>query len=288
MSIRKEKIFLKNQLDDVYKNYEEAAEKIRRNFKEPEGLLDAQVGIINNDTKKARKIISALYKFLLNFNKIETPITVFDLNVEPLYTMELWDVKTNYSIEKIFRELESGLGKRKKNEAVLQKAQNEIESFETECNNDITKRKNHLALCKEILEIAEIYSNCITLVNDTITEMIIPELKAVLCFFYADAMKETLRDKNKIPLTVEPHRISTYQNTLYHKHYLFVKNTADFYKFICRVFTKTVIKNLVESESNMKTAKSERNKLKNDYNDLEQRVQEIRDNRIITEDKSND
>ncbi len=92
--------------------------------------------------------------------------------------------------------------------------------------------------------IADMYRILIAQVRDTITERIIPEFNCILSFLYADAIKNSIIN-NDSPDEPEIASINEYRGTPYESHYIFVKNTFDYYLLINNFFKEPVLSNLL-------------------------------------------
>jgi len=136
------------------------------------------------------------------------------------------------------------IGKKIKNKKLIEEVTPKLNQCILELKNNISERERLILFCENAIKIADIYRVCVTLTKDTINEKIIPELNAVMCFFYADSIKEdVLYDKEITNVKLLP--LESYNNTQYQKHYLFVKNTFDFYRLICTFFSQTALTDLL-------------------------------------------
>ena len=167
----------------------------------------------------------------------------------------IWIKKLNG--KKVVRELTERLGNKK-----------------LEYSKDLHARESFCKSCEEAVEIAKIYLASISCVKDAIRDNIIPELHVINCFFHADAMLEDILYKQKIQ-DVPPRRIKEYQETLYHKHFLFVQNSFDFYLLSCNFFVKTLLTDILYS----KNIKKDFEELKKKFDD---KLIDVKTNVMIT------
>jgi len=162
---------------------------------------------------------------------------------------------------------------RGKNKKKLLQGQVEFENQRAKYINDFEKRDSYCKYIVEAANIAHLYHSSIAFIKDTIKAKIVPELRAVLCFFFADAMIDGIQNKNEIP-KVNPLSPKEYRGTIYDKHYLFVKNSADLYVFITRVFTETVLTKILDPKCDEDSRLNAQAELELKYKEIEQKVNE--------------
>lgn len=108
-------------------------------------------------------------------------------------------------------------------------------------------------------EIASIYRSLIATVKDSISETILPELTGIDAFLAADAIKNCIIS-GMDPEDAEVANITEYKGTLFHGHFMFVKNTFDYYTIIAKFFTEPILTNIVEDNKITEEEKESFNK----------------------------
>ena len=251
---------LQNEAKDAFKKYENKTTEIIKEISKHLGRLNGLVGTINSERHSLREEIYSLHDFLKAFRDIGKQLTPFDFEVEPFHGLMghqapksavrmKHDAKSsNTKWLPIAFELAHEVYKIFKDKDNLKDLTIEFNKKRTEWNKDIIERKHYRDFCKDAADIADIYRMCVTVVRDAIRKQIIPELQAVRCFFFADAMKEAVLYDNDMS-DIRLNSVMIYQNTPYHKHYLFVKNTFDFYLIICKFFTVPYLLDILSNET---------------------------------------
>jgi len=107
----------------------------------------------------------------------------------------------------------------------------------------------------------------------------VPEIQAVRCFFMADAIKENIKYDEDVS-NVRPNPVSMYKDTPYHNHYLFVKNSYDFYDTIQKIFTTPILSDVLNDTS---VSDDVAKKLEDGINDIRKSLDAIEENMMFTE-----
>ena len=94
-------------------------------------------------------------------------------------------------------------------------------------------------------EIAKLYRDIIVTIRDTIREKVLPEFEYLRAFLIADAIREKVLLGDEI-VEIKPCKIMEYKNTKYNAHYVFVKNTFDFWDLAKAFFSRAVLTELLE------------------------------------------
>lgn len=109
--------------------------------------------------------------------------------------------------------------------------------------------------------IAELYSDSVKYIITTINEKIIPEIELIEAFFAAIEIQDRIiasKMEKSISSIID---ITLLQNTKYHKHYIFIKNTFMFYVMACKIYNTPILTRLLngnlyaEDESTLKNQK---------------------------------
>jgi hypothetical protein len=154
----------------------------------------------------------------------------------------------------------------------------------TDWAEKITKLENYRDfICRDAPRIAEIYRECIALVRDSVKYNIVPEIQAVRCFFTADAIKENIKYDQKTT-NIRPNPVSMYKDTSYHKHYLFVKNSYDFYAVTHKFFTKAVLSEIL---TDITTSSAVQKKLEEGIAEVREKLATVTENIMFSEGNKN-
>lgn len=291
----KKKLEEVNQLhkksEEAYKEYDKRVDELCRENQILLSKFSQWISNINNQRIGLRKEIKDLYEFLSSFGNIEEKVTLFDFVLEEELILE--NMKKKDSFKKDW-----GLYKTKwynnggligaiiihnKNKRLITEKRSELDVMQMEWNKDIEERENYLDFCETAVEIANIYQNCVIIVKDAIEKQIIPELHGVRCFFYADAVREDILYNNEISSkNVRFNPYTEYKDTQYNKHYLFVKNTYDFYNTICKFFTRKILTDMFQDKTVIKERKEE---IDEKVNEIKQQLVKVEENIMFVEGK---
>ena len=290
---------LKNEADQEYEGYKRQVAEIVEEMEIHLGKLNAMIATINGERHSLRDEIYALYDFLSNFNGCVEKLTPFDFNVETQKGIGMLSVASGMAYTNAegnpaekFGEVAAVaavpifpviavpmlLFERNKAKKKLERRNIRLNEKRAEWSKDIHDKESYRNFCGQAVKIADIYRACIAFVKDAIKKLILPELQAVRCFFYADAMKENvLYDKETSAVRTNP--VQAYKDTPYHKHYLFVQNTFDFYVIIGRFFTKTYLTDILADETVSVEAEGE---LKKGIEEIYRQIDTAKNNMMLT------
>ncbi len=94
-------------------------------------------------------------------------------------------------------------------------------------------------------KIANIYFDCVEYIISVINTKIIPEMELVEDFFAAVAITDLVVASTNNHVLSSNTDIKLLQNTKYHKHYVFLKNTFMFYIMSCKIYNTPVLTHLL-------------------------------------------
>ena len=97
------------------------------------------------------------------------------------------------------------------------------------------------------IQICEIYAANVKFISKFISERIIPELELVEAFFQAEKIKNEIICEHPLQDMSFTYNLQSIQNTVYHRHYQFVKNTVAFYVISCCIYNTPVLTNLLHN-----------------------------------------
>lgn len=229
-----------------------------------------EIPIINSERVQMRDEIKQLYNFLKNFGDIGEKITIFDfvaeetkgvddISSENKFVTEKKDANKVYQFSKfatgalctvnpIFAPalIAFSVHDRSNNKKDFDKLTLDFEKAKVENENKLKKAKELIEFFKVAHKIAIIYRNIIVTVRDSISETIIPELSGIKAFLYADAIAQKIDGGENLQSIVMPTDIKELEDTRYNEHFLFVKNTCDYYNLITTLFKEKILTRIVE------------------------------------------
>ena len=178
------------------------------------------------------------------------------------------------------------LFQRRRNKKAIEELTVELEKQQLNLEKDIMDRMEILEFYKTAEKFAKMYCGCIATVKDSIKKQILPELKAVYCFLFADAIKEFIKDNEDIT-EVKPNPITYYKDpsSRYHRHYLFVQNAFDYYQIICAFFTRAYLTELIDDKACAEDAVTA---FEREKDNVSSRLKEAEKNIVYTEINGND
>lgn len=124
--------------------------------------------------------------------------------------------------------------------------------------HDLNSRKFNT---EQEVSICKLYISNITFISDFIRNKIIPELELIEAFFQAEKIKDELLCEQKLEDVKFTYDIKSLNNSMYQKHYQFIKNAVAFYVISCKVFDTPVLTNLLAntvSDEDITTLQMER------------------------------
>lgn len=98
-------------------------------------------------------------------------------------------------------------------------------------------------------QICALYIANIEFISKMVSEKILPELELIEAFFQAEQIKNQVIS-NRTPENINfTYDIRSIKNTVYHRHYQFIKNTLAFYVISCRIYNTPVLTNLLNNDT---------------------------------------
>ncbi|MGF7002534.1 hypothetical protein M2149_000923 [Lachnospiraceae bacterium PFB1-21] len=140
----------------------------------------------------------------------------------------------------------------------------------------IENRKKTIAMAADI---CDIYKECVGVITKVIGETVIPELNLIEAFFQANAIKDEVLSGNELSNISFDIDVASLENTLYQKHYNFIKNTFMFYVISCKIYNTAVLTKLI----NGNVEKSDLNNIENSRKVLLIQKGKVVDTALISE-----
>lgn len=124
-----------------------------------------------------------------------------------------------------------------------------INQFRMEAESTINQLKMRTFAVEQDKKICEIYIDCVSYVSKYILDIILPELELIEAFFQAQKIKDNIIADNTIENLVFKNNIEVLKDTVYEKHYLFVKNAFMFYVLSCKIYNTPVLTRLLKKQT---------------------------------------
>ncbi|URN95072.1 MAG: hypothetical protein NAG76_02095 [Candidatus Pristimantibacillus lignocellulolyticus] len=129
------------------------------------------------------------------------------------------------------------------------KANDKIELNITTLATQFEQVIHELSLKKEVSEletkICQLYIETVRFIITFISERIVPELQFILSFFQAEALKDMIMSNQQVEKVAFDYNIHLLQDTIYQKHYQFIRNAFFFYVISCKFYNTPVLTKLL-------------------------------------------
>lgn len=260
----KELIELREEYAEEYDDYKQKLSVQRNEAQKACSFYNGQIGVINSERHGLREELCSLYDFLKDLGNVGIPITVFDYVIEVPETISI-EVADGTDIKEREREKRgigdaltfvvspaaflakqafTGILKRKKDKEYLFEQKEVFEREKTKWANQIAESKRLVTFYKTAGEIADLYRSIVATVRDTVKKTIVPELDGIYAFLSAFAIKEAVIYGDD-PDEAGNVKIEEISGTPYEQHYIFVKNTFEYYQLIKAFFTEPILTTIV-------------------------------------------
>ena len=215
-------------------------------------------------TSKVKSNINTLYTFLNKFGCCKTPgeyineeqkIEV-DFPKQEFDSIENYIANVDWSQDEVFLNtfLLTPIGmklKTRQHNLSLREHINQL-ILQTEYTvQDLNLRKFNT---EQEANICKLYISNIIFISDFIRNKIIPELELIEAFFQAEKIKDELLCDQKLEDLKFTYNIKSLNNSMYQKHYQFIRNAVAFYVISCIVYDSPVLTillaNAVSDEDN--------------------------------------
>lgn len=94
--------------------------------------------------------------------------------------------------------------------------------------------------------ICQMYIENVLFISNTISNVIIPELRIIDSFFQAEKLKNVVICNKELNDIVFEYNISSLVDTKYERHYQFIKNAFAFYVIACKIYNTPVLSRLLQ------------------------------------------
>ena len=238
-------------------------------------------------TTDVKSNIARLHIFLSKFGKCK-PIGAYAKEAEKLpaeFPEQAYDSIENYisnvdwSNDEVFLEtfFLSPIGmkfKTRKQNLSLREHIHELQLLTADTLQELSNRE--LTTLQEI-KVCEMYTSNVQFISRFISERIIPELELVEAFFEAEKIKNEILCDHSLQNLSFTYNLQSIQNTAYHRHYQFVKNTVAFYVISCCIYSTPVLTNLLQNQ----VTEDDFNRLKKEHSILAQQAKSVCDSMTV-------
>lgn len=283
----KELEILQKEHNEKHAAYKKKLEEHRKAAEKACEKYNTLLGVINSERHLIRDELRSLFMFLKNLGDVGIPITIFDYEIELPEKLSIDDLDaveslydkdppknklrdaTLFMVSPALLLTEKAIGgiiKRSKDKKNLAEKLLLTEEKYTEWDNQLNKAESSVKFHETSAKIADLYRAVIATVSDTIKYTIIPELDGIAAFLSAYSIKDAII-YGENPDEVTQNRIDEFLGTPYETHYIFVKNTFEYYHMIKTFFTTTVLTNII----------SDHEITKEEEEDFEQKTNEIKE-----------
>lgn len=153
-----------------------------------------------------------------------------------------------------------------------------INQFRMEAESTINQLKMRTFTVEQDKKICEVYIDCVSYVTKYIVDIVLPELELIEAFFQAQKIKDNIIADNAIENLVFKNNIEVLKDTVYEKHYLFVKNAFMFYVLSCKIYNTPVLTRVLKNQTTATDVKL----LENQKNALLLQGKKVSENLIIS------
>lgn len=224
---------------------EEFNEKVRN-------LNDIRKGVVKNNIQK-------LSEFLGKFGRVkevgeysnETEKQFVDLPEQQFERTENYISEVDWSKDDVFINtfFLSPIGMKMKTRKQNLSMRENIHEFQLEAEEMTNQLKMRTFSVQQDKQICDLYIECVEFISKYIVSIILPELELVEAFFQALKIKdEVLADHNLHDLLFK-NEIDILRDTVYERHYMFVKNAFMFYIISCKIYNTPVLTRLLNSQT---------------------------------------
>lgn len=257
---KKEKDDLDREIRKAEDEYKRRLAQLKENSDYWRCKYNDQITVINAERLAMREEIRALYDFLISLGNIGEQITPFNYETEDSLVSggrnpgkkkqkpvpDGVGAGENFVMYALFGVATPLIKKRMADKAAIEKRVVEFELEKTEHAEQLAAEKNLKRFFKDATDIAIIYRNILVTVRDAIRYTVMPELKGIQAFLFADAIANKIFDGEDLSEIIVPSDIAEFKGTKYNEHYLFVRNVFDYYKLITTIFTEKILTSIVK------------------------------------------
>ncbi len=256
----KERRQLVQEYKDTYIQFKNSVEHLIEIVNDKIREFNEQILLLNDLRKeKVKNNINSLWAFLSKFGPVkeageyakEEESLTMALPTKEFEEKEAYITEIDWSKEDVFINtfFTSPIGmkiKTRKQNLSIKEELGEFHLLIEETLNQLQLKTERVEMDSEI---AEIYIFCIKTIAEYIVRVILPELEVVEAFFQALKIKNEIVSGNKLEEISFSTDLTLLKDTVYNKHFLFVKNVFMFYILSCKIYDTPVLTKLLKGES---------------------------------------
>lgn len=125
------------------------------------------------------------------------------------------------------------------------------QQFKLQAEKTVNELDARTCFVEQDKKICDLYKECIEIINKYIENVIIPELELVEAFFQAKQINNEMLSGQRLPVLAFKNNVESLKETMYEKHYMFVKNTFIFYVISCKIYNAPVLTRLLNYQSSI-------------------------------------
>lgn len=258
------------------KERRQIVEETKHEYKESRNAIQILIDILNNLIKEFNQKIKALNsireeKVKINIQKLGSSLSIFgnikDMSEyseekEKLFFyiperdfegVENYIADIDWSSDEIFlRTFFQGIFTRFFTRKQNKKMRERLEKFKDDMMGEKDKLNNKIEMIEKVdMRICDLYIELVEKISDYIKFKVIPQIEVIESFLECESVKNVyIADtKAKIIENVEYETdIKLYDNTIYQKHYNFVRNSFWFYILSATIYSSPVLTKLLENK----------------------------------------
>lgn len=256
----KERRQLVQEYKDTYIQFKNSVEHLIEIVNDKIREFNEQILLLNDLRKeKVKNNINSLWAFLSKFGPVkeageyakEEESLTMAFPTKEFEEKEAYITEIDWSKEDVFINtfFTSPIGMKIKTRKQNLSIKEELGEFHLMIEETLNQLQLKTERVEMDSEIAEIYIFCIKTIAEYIVRVILPELEVVEAFFQALKIKNEIVSGNKLEEISFSTDLTLLKDTVYNKHFLFVKNVFMFYILSCKIYDTPVLTKLLKGES---------------------------------------
>lgn len=258
----KERRELVNDLKNQYLTFKENVESLVAVLNDLIGSFNEKIKGLNELRKGVvGKNITQLSLFLKKFGRVkesseycrEQEKQIQGLPQQKFESVENYIYDIDWSKDDVFINtfILSPIGMKIKTRKQNLSMNENINEFRIEAEETINQLKMRTFAVQQDKKICEMYIECVSYVSRYIVDIILPELELVESFLQVQKIKDKIIANDSLQELVFNNNIEILHNTVYEKHYLFVKNTFMFYVLSCKIYNTPILTRLLTNQTTL-------------------------------------
>ena len=254
----KERRQLVLQVKEIYTQFKTNAEMAVDKLNDAIEVFNSKIQLLNSERQGiVKNNISSLFSFLSKFGKLkdvgqyckENEKIPANLPEHQYESIGNYIRNIDWTKDDVFQDsfLLSPIGMKVKTRKQNLSMHEKISELQLEAEETINQIRLRTFSVGVEQEICELYIQNIIFISNFIKEKIIPELAMVESFFQALKIKDKVIAGHELVNLEFRNEIQLLKDTIYKKHYYFIKNAFVFFIFSCKVYNTPVLTNLLNN-----------------------------------------